>query len=290
MAKAREIKRRMRSVDNTRKITRTMEMVAASKLRRAQGRVIQARPYAELLADVIRRLITPELAEIQPLLRQPETVDRAAVLLLTSNRGLCGAFNANLIRKARETMQRLEAEGSEVELHVVGRKGISFFRFRNIPLARTRTDIHDRPTVEDARSLVDPFRVRFTTGELDAAYIVFAEFRSAVSTPPAARRVLPVEVTKEPGRGAEPWYILDPSPEAILDRLLPLYVANAAFRALLETAAAEQGARRTAMKNATDNADEFLKGLRRSYNRARQAEITQQIAEIMGGAEALRTR
>lgn len=287
MQKARDIKRRMRSVDNTRKITRTMEMVAASKLRRAQRRVVQARPYSQRLEEVIRRLVTPELAEIQPLLRSPERVRRAAVLLLTSNRGLCGAFNANLIRKGRELMEGLQGEGTEVELHVVGRKGIGFFRFRGIPMARTRTDIEDRPGVEDARSLMDPIRERFVEGELDAAHLVYAEFRSAVSTPPVARRVLPVEV--EEGRtGAGPYYILDPSPEEILSRLLPLYVTNAAFRALLETAAAEQGARRTAMKNATDNAEEFLKDLRRSYNRARQAEITQQIAEIMGGAEALR--
>ena len=287
MAKARDIKRRMRSVDNTRKITRTMEMVAASKLRRAQGRVVEARPYSDRLAEVIGRLITPELAEVEPLLRQPERVERAAVLLLTSNRGLCGAFNANLIRRAREVAAGVEAGGAQVELHVVGRKGIGFFRFRNVPMERTRTDIDDRPTVEDARSLIDPIRRRFTEGELDAVHIVFAEFRSAVSTPPVARRVLPVEVEEKERTGREPWYILDPSPERILGELLPLYVTNAAFRALLETAAAEQGARRTAMKNATDNAEEFLKDLRRSYNRARQAEITQQIAEIIGGAEAL---
>ncbi len=286
MEKARDIKRRMRSVDNTRKITRTMEMVAASKLRRAQIRVQRARPYSERLGAVIRRLVTPELAEAQPLLRQPERARRAAVILLTSNRGLCGAFNANLIRRARERMAALEREGVEVELHVSGRKGISFFRFRGIPMASTRTDIHDRPTLEDARSLIGPSRERFEAGELDAVHLVFAEFRNVVSTPPVARQVLPVEV--EEGRaGGERWYILDPSPEEILSRLLPLYVTNAAFRALLETAAAEQGARRTAMKNATDNAEEFLDDLRRTYNRARQAEVTQQIAEIMGGAEAL---
>ncbi len=289
MAKARDIKRRMRSVDNTRKITRTMEMVAASKLRRAQQRVVRARPYSQRLGEVIGRLITPELAEIQPLLRQPERVRRAAILLLTSNRGLCGAFNVNLIRAARELKGRLEGEGTDVELHVVGKKGIGYFRFRSVPMARTRTDIEDRPTVEDARSLVTPLRERFTIGELDAIHIVFAEFRSAVSTPPVTRRILPVEVDEGERRGREPYYILDPSPEEILGRLLPLYVTNAAFRALLETAAAEQGARRTAMKNATDNAEEMIKDLRRSYNRARQAEITQQIAEIMGGAEALRS-
>lgn len=286
MEKARDIKRRMRSVDNTRKITRTMEMVAASKLRRAQTRVQRARPYSERLRAVIRRLVNPELAEAQPLLRQPERIRRAAVILLTSNRGLCGAFNANLIRRARERMAALQAEGVEVELHVSGRKGISFFRFRAIPMASTRTDIEDRPSVEDARSLIGPARERFEAGDLDAVHLVYADFRNVVSTPPIAQQVLPVEIEEERGTG-EHWYILDPSQEEILSRLLPLYVTNAAYRALLETAAAEQGARRTAMKNATDNAEEFLDDLRRTYNRARQAEVTQQIAEIMGGAEAL---
>ncbi|MFQ5691189.1 MAG: ATP synthase F1 subunit gamma [Gemmatimonadota bacterium] len=286
MEKAREIKRRMHSVENTRKITRTMEMVATSKLRRAQQRVQQARPYAERLAEVIRGLVDPELAEVQPLLRQPDAVRRAAITLVTSNRGLCGAFNVNLIRKARELKGRLEAEGSEVELHVVGRKGIGYFRFRGIPMATSRTDLDDRPTLNDARSLIVPLRDRFVERDLDAAYMVYAEFRNMVSTPPAIRRILPVEVGAGKG-GPQPYYLLDPSAEEILSRLLPLYVTNAAFRALLETAAAEQAARRTAMKNATDNAEDFLVRLRRTYNRARQAEITQQIAEIMGGAEAL---
>lgn len=288
MQKARDIKRRMRSVDNTRKITRTMEMVAASKLRRAQQRVQRARPYSERLVAVIRRLATPELAEVQLLLRQPERIERAVILLLTSNRGLCGAFNTNLIRRARELKAQLEEEGVDVELRVVGRKGIGYFRFREIPMAATRTDIDDRPTPEDARSLIDGVTRRFVVGELDAAWVVHAEFRNVVSTPPVARQVLPVEVPEE--EGPAPYYILDPSAEEILSTLLPLYVRNTIFRALIETAAGEQGARRTAMKNATDNAEEFLDDLRRTYNRARQAEITQQIAEIMGGAEALAGR
>ncbi|MFQ5890405.1 MAG: ATP synthase F1 subunit gamma [Gemmatimonadota bacterium] len=286
MAKARDIRRRMRSVENTRKITRTMEMVAASKLRRARQRVRQARPYAERLTSVIEKLITPELTELQAILRQPDRIDRAAVLLITSNRGLCGAFNVNLIRKARALLDQLAADDVHVDLHVVGRKGISFFRFRGVEMASTRTDIGDRPTPEQARSLIGPLAAQFVREELDAIYLVFAEFRSVLSTPPAIRRLLPVYVPEErPKR--EPYYILDPSAEAILSHILPLYLANATYRALVETAAAEQGARRTAMKSATDNAEEFIGDLRRSYNRARQAEITRQIAEIIGGAEAL---
>ncbi len=286
MAKAREIKRRMRSVDNTKKITRTMEMVAASKLRRAQQRVTEARPYAERLADVIRKLITPELAELKPVLRQPDRIRRAAVVLLTSNRGLAGAFNANLIRRARQQLDELAADGVETEFHVVGRKGITFFRFRGIAMASARMDIPDRPSVDDARSLVQPLAEQFVREEIDAVYVVYAQFRSVMSTPPTVNRLLPVYVPYERERGG-PYYILDPSADQILEAILPLYVTQAMYQALVETAAAEQGARRTAMKSATDNAEEFLANLTRSYNRARQAEITNQIAEIMGGAEAL---
>lgn len=291
MAKAREIKRRIRSVEKTRQITRTMEMVATSKLKRATDRVRGARPYAERLGEVIGRLVDPELRERYPLLRQPETVQRAAVLLLTSNRGLAGAFNVNLIREARSLLERLRRDGVDVELHVVGRKGISFFRFQKEALATARTDIGDRPTADDAASLIDPVIEGFRDGRLDAVYVVYAQFRSAMSTPPAALRVLPVQApdaaAEANGPGPRRNYILSPSADQILDRLLPLYVRNSMYRALVETAAAEQGARRTAMKNATDNAGDMLDGLRRTYNRVRQGQITQEIAEIVGGAVAL---
>ena len=286
MAKAREIGRRMKSVQSTRKITRTMEMVATSKLRKAQQRVVQARPYADRLAAVVENLITPELAELEPLLRQPERIRRAAVVLITSNRGLCGAFNVNLIRKAREQLDYLRASDVDTELHVVGKKGIAYFRFRGAELGTARTDIGDEPTPRQAHELIAPLAERFVREELDAIYIVHAEFRSIMSTPPTSRRLLPVQVEEErPAR--EPYYILDPSAEEILERILPLYIDNVTYRALVENAAAEQGSRRTAMKAATDNADDLLTSLRRQYNRARQAEITSQIAEIIGGAEAL---
>jgi F-type H+-transporting ATPase subunit gamma len=287
MAKARDIRRRMRSVESTRKITRTMEMVATSKLRKAQQRVVRARPYAGRLAAVVENLITPELAEIEPLLRQPDRIDRAAVLLITSNRGLCGAFNVNLIRKARDLLNELHASQVTTELHVVGKKGLSYFRFRGVEMASFRTDVGDAPTLAEARSLIEPLAAKFLREELDAVYVVHAEFRSMMSTPPITRRLLPVYVSEErPKR--EPYYILDPSAEAILSQLLPLYLTNSMYRALVESAAAEQAARRTAMKSATDNADDFLTNLRRKYNRARQQEITRQLAEIIGGAEALK--
>jgi len=285
MAKGRELKRRIKTVENTRKITRTMELVATSRMKRAQDRVTAARPYARALGDVIAGLYSPDLADRFPLLRQPERARKAAVILLTSNRGLCGGFNANLIREARGLLRKLRDQGTEIELHVVGRKGIGYFRYVGQPMAAQRTDITDRPKAEDASSLVDGLMTDFVSGALDAVYVVFAQFRSAISTPPRSERLLPVEPPKK--TGPLPDYLLFPSAEAILTELLPSYVRNAVYRALVETAAGEQGARRTAMKNATDNASEMMNTLTRTYNRARQAGITQEIAEIVGGAAAL---
>ncbi|MCK5482891.1 MAG: ATP synthase F1 subunit gamma [Gemmatimonadetes bacterium] len=287
MAKARDIGRRMRSVESTRKITRTMEMVATSKLRRAQAQVREARPFADRLTAVVENLVTPELADLELMLRQPDRIRRAAIILVTSNRGLCGAFNVNLIRKARELLAELKASDVETELHVIGKKGISYFRFRNVEMTTARTDISDSPSPDDARSLINPLAERFVREDLDAVYVVHAEFRSVMSTPPITRRLLPVYVPQErPTR--ESYYLLDPSADVILARLLPLHLVSSTYRALVENAAAEQGARRTAMKSATDNADDFLTTLRRQFNRARQQEITSQLAEIIGGAEALK--
>jgi F-type H+-transporting ATPase subunit gamma len=285
VAKGRELKGRIKSVEGTRKITRTMEMVATSKLKRAQDRVVAARPYSRALSEVIADLYSPELAERFPLLRQPARVRRAAVLLITSNRGLAGAFNSNLIRETRNLLARVEGEGTEIEFHVVGRKGLGFFRFVGRPIATSRTDLSDRPTADDAVALVAPMMESFIRGTVDAVYVVYAKFNSVLSTPPTAERILPV--TPPAKTGVQRDYLLFPSAEAILSELLPLYVRNTVYRALVETAAGEQGARRTAMKNATDNAGEMLNVLRRTYNRARQAQITQEIAEIVGGAEAL---
>ncbi|MDR0787416.1 MAG: ATP synthase F1 subunit gamma [Gemmatimonadota bacterium] len=287
MSRARELKGRIRSVQNTRKITRTMEMVATSKLKRAQDRLGAARPYSQRLREVIGRLLTPELAARYALLRQPEKVRNAAVVLVTSNRGLAGAFNANLIRAARQLLAGLRGEGTRVELHIVGRKGLSFFRFLGEEIASSRTDLGDRPSAEEASALVGGLMERFQSESLDAVYVIHAQFHSALSTPPHTLRILPVQPPeKSEGTGGGD-YLLSPSGDEILERILPLYVRNSVYTALLESAAAEQGARRTAMKSATDNAGEILQTLTRSYNRVRQAAITQEIAEIVGGAAAL---
>jgi F-type H+-transporting ATPase subunit gamma len=302
MAKSRQLKGRIRSVQNTRKITKTMELVATSKLKRAQDRVTAARPYAEALRQVIADLYTPDLADRFPLLRQPPLPGkggptRAAVILLTSNRGLAGGFNSNLIKEARRRIESLEQQGYTVDLFGIGKKGIGFFKYLGRKMALERIDVGDRPTAEHAAEVAEPLIAAFAAGELGSVDLIQARFISALQTPPAAIRILPVETPAgqrgsgaaegEKPQGLTANYILAPSADAILERLLPLYVRNAVYRGMVETAAAEHGARRTAMKNATDNAGDILELLKRTYNRQRQAQITQEIAEIVGGAAAL---
>jgi F-type H+-transporting ATPase subunit gamma len=283
-----------------------MEMVSTSKLKRAHDRVVAARPYAAALAEVLAELFDPSLGERFPLLRKVETVRRVAVVLITSNRGLCGGFNANLIRLARQRQEALASAGAEVELHGIGRKGIGYFRYVGQALASQRIDIADRPTPQHAVDVAEPLMERFARGELDGVEVIFAKFNSPVSTPPTTMTVLPIGApdgavgrkggkavtegadTALPPRRPTANYILRPSAEEILEALIPLYLHNQVYRALVETAAAEHGARRTAMKNATDSAGEMIDWLRRTYNRARQAQITQEIAEIVGGSEALK--
>ncbi len=298
MAQIRDLKRRIKSVENTRQITKTMEMVATSRLKRARDRVVAARPYAQALSDVISNLYDPELEERFPLLRQVGEPERAAVVLITSNRGLCGAFNSNLIKAARAHVEELEARSVSVETHGIGRKGIGFFKYIGRTWATERIDIGDRPTSEDADSVITPLMERFASGELDQVDVVFAKFNNPLSTPPTILPVLPIAPPSAGGRngatvgqrdsGTSPQnFILEPSAERILEGMLPLYVRNQMYRALVETAASEHGARRTAMKSATDSAGDMIDTLRRTFNRARQAQITEEIAEIVGGAEAL---
>lgn len=299
MAQPRELRRRIKSVENTRKITKTMEMVATSKMKRAQDRVVAARPYAAALAEIIAELHDPELVERFPLLQRPREgggggggggIRRAVVVGITSNRGLCGGFNNNLIKKTRARVAALEQEGAEVELQMIGRKGVGYFRYIGRQMGAEYQDITDRPTMDDAKRVIDPLMERFEAGDLDAVEIIFAKSVSAILTPPTAVRVLPVDVEPAEDRqegSAVANYILRPSAYEIVGAVLPLYVRNTMYRALVETAASEQGARRTAMKSATDNAGEMIDKLRRVYNRARQGQITQEISEIVGGAEAL---
>jgi F-type H+-transporting ATPase subunit gamma len=262
-----------------------MEMVATSKMKRAQDRVQAARPYAQSLAEVIAGLYSPELAERFPLLRQPAKVSRAAVILLTSNRGLAGGFNSNLIKEGRNLLARLDGKGVETELHIIGKKGLGYFKYIGRNIASSRIDITDKPSAQNASEIVGDLLDRFVSGDIDAVYVVHSKFLSALSTPPTSVQILPV--TPPEAKGPRPDYLLYPSADAILSELLPLYVRNMVYRGLVENEAAFQSAQRNAMKNATDNAGEILNVLRRTYNRARQAQITQEIAEIVGGSAAL---
>src|ERR671911_995912 len=238
MAKSRQLKGRIRSVQNTRKITKTMELVATSKLKRAQDRVVAARPYADALQQVIADLYTPDLADRFPLLRRPASPSkggpaRAAVILLTSNRGLAGGFNSNLIKEARRRVESLEQQGYTVDLLGVGKKGIGFFKYLGRKMALERMDVGDRPTAEHATEVAEPLIQAFASGELGSVDLIQARFISALQTPPATVRILPVEAPQQrsgeaAGRsdgkpqGIVANYILAPNAEAILERLLPL--------------------------------------------------------------------
>jgi F-type H+-transporting ATPase subunit gamma len=292
MSKSRALKGRIRSITNTRKITRTMELVATSKLKRAQDRVVAARPFAVALREVIADLVTPDLASQFPLLRRPAPPTaggptRAVVILITSNRGLAGGFNSNLIKEARRRIEALEGEGYGVELIGVGKKGIGYFRYLGRTFRSQRADIGDRPTTDHAASIVEELMAEFAAGQLGVVELVRSDFQSVLNAPPVTDRLLPIAPPEGAARGPRPNYILAPDPATLLEDVLPRYVRNALYRGLVETAAAEQAARRTAMKNATDNAGDILEALKRSYNRQRQAQITQEIAELVGGAAAL---
>jgi len=286
----REIRKRISSVANTQKITSTMEMVATAKLRRAQGQVLGSGPYFDGLRRLMKELARHEIdLSLFPLFESRE-VKRELILIVTSNRGLCGGFNANLINLARKTLDADEAAGREIDFHVAGRKGIQAFRFAGVPMAGTYDDFPERPTYDDAervaRMLVDPF----LEGEVDAVKIVYAHFETMGRQPPTVLTLLPVggDETDEESDGSSSQVIFEPSEEEILAELVPLYVSNVVFRVLLESVASEQVARRQAMKRASDNAEEMVKTLTLQFNKARQAQITQELTEIMGGVEALK--
>lgn len=299
MAKSsKAIRKRIKSVGSTKKITRTMEMVASSKLGRTQSRVVGSRPYTTTLGSLLAAIsgAVGSLGNF-PLFEKRTPTRRVLVFLLTSNRGLCGGYNANLIRKGREHVQALRAEGMEVVLHVAGKKGIAALRFAGIEPAATRTDLSDRPTYKEAESVGAPLVEAFLKNEVDRVDVVYADFRSVAQQPPTALTLLPLGSVQageaKPESGAAPKaapadeYLFEPQPQDILGEMAQVYVKNVLYRMLLSAVASEQLARRVAMKNATDNASDMQHSLTREYNKARQAMITQEIAEIVGGAAAL---
>ena len=289
-AKLREVRRRIRSVQSTMKITRAMELIATSRIMKAQQRVEQARPYAERLTAAIADVASASSALSHPLLEQRPEPNAAAVFVVTSDRGLAGAYSSNVLRRAEELFSLLRQEGKEVKLFVAGRKGLSFYRFRQRPIEDSWIGFSETPSYENAKEIAQAMMEEFTAGDVDEIHGVFTDFVSPLRQRAVARRFVPMvfEEAERPTEGPVAQYIFEPEPEALLEALLPRYVETRVYSALLEAAASEHAARRRAMSAATDNAEELIKVLTRVANQARQTEITTEIMEIVGGAEALR--
>jgi F-type H+-transporting ATPase subunit gamma len=294
MATVQDLKRRIQSVRNTRKITRAMELVAAAKLRRAEQRIKALRPYAATMNELIAGVGRASSSVRLPLLEQREQVETVALVPLTGDRGLAGAFNAQVLRRAFALERSLEAEGKAVRWVAVGKKGRSTLVFRGRELAGEYQGFTDRPGYENAQAIAHRISELFTSGEADRVTLVYNTFVSALTQRVTEQDVLPISPdileTGEEERAADALrgdFIFEPDPDEILKRLLPVYVETQIYRALLESTASEQGARMTAMRNASKNAGELIDSLTLRMNRARQAEITQEILEVVGGAEAL---
>jgi len=293
MSKARAVLGRIKSVEKTRQITKTMEMVATAKIKRAQSRIESARPYALKMVDVLNNVAQHVDPGSHPLLEAHENIENVVIVPITSNRGLCGAFNMNILRRSEALYRQETEQGRNVKFLAVGRKSVGYLRFAGYDLLDTITDIADSPEFLDARKIGDQLVDLYQKGEVDKVYLIFNHFKSVMEQKPTTHQLLPVaqdEITggktnEEQAPNAS--YEFEPGPVRVLYDLLPRYVDTVILRALMESVASEHAARRTAMKNATDSAGEMIENLTRWYNRARQAAITQEIAEIVGGANAL---
>ena len=289
MASARDLRKKIKSVTNTKKITRTMELVATSKAKRAQDRVVATRPYSEKLAELLQSLAQAGTVE-HPLLRQEGRAKRTALLIVTSNRGYCGGYNVNVMHMAEKLRSEELAAGREVDVYAIGGKAVARLRYLNVPAVERYTHFDDRPSFLEVAEVGGLLMRRFLAGEVDRVLVVSTRFISAGTQRAQLSSILPIQPPREDGEPSETTaveFIFEPDPQSILDELLPLSVQNAFYRLLVEAAASEQIARRIAMKRATDSADEIIDFYRKLYNRTRQAGITQQINEIVSGASAL---
>jgi F-type H+-transporting ATPase subunit gamma len=291
VASLRDIRRRIASVHNTRKITKAMEMVAAAKLRRNQQRIEALRPYAKDMIEMMSDLATYSQEALDyPLVREREQVRTVAVVAMTGDRGLAGAFNSNVVRRAMEIEHKLQQEGVETRVIAVGRKGVGTLTFRGCRLEKSWQGLSDRPEYHDAQAIANFLIELYTSGEVDRVRLVYNHFTSPIEQTLLDDVILPVprEALAREEREKRPvTYIYEPEAGEILEKLLPAYVEIAVYRALLESSASEQGARMSAMRNASDAAEEMLGTLTLALNRARQAAITQEILEVVAGAEAL---
>jgi F-type H+-transporting ATPase subunit gamma len=297
------LRRRIRTVRSTKKIAKAQELVATSRIAKAQERVAASKPYAEAITGVLTALASNASID-NPLLTPRERVRRAGVLLITSDRGLAGAYNANAIRTCEQLISRLRSDGKDVALYVIGRKGVGYYRFRNRPIAASWTGFSERPGFEDARRVGESLLEAFVAGAdnteehhgpdgiqgVDELHIVSTQFKSLMTQSAEAHFLAPMQVEdREREPGLRPAYEFEPEAEELLEALLPKYLNTRIYAALLESAASESASRRRAMKSASDNADDLLKRYTREMNSARQAAITQEISEIVGGVEALST-
>lgn len=287
-AELRALRRRIRSVENTQKITSAMELIAASRIARARRAVEQARPYAEGITQVIRDLATVADLGDHPLLKRRDTVETVGVIVITSDRGLAGAYNSNVLRRAERLMGKLRSDGRQVALYQVGRKGESYFRYRDESFADSWFGVTDKPSYDDAVDIGERIMADYREEAIDEVHLVYTDFRSSLTQVTTAVRLLPIEPGQITGGQAyPPQFMFEPTPEEILERLLPRYIEHRVYAGLLESAASEHASRQRAMKAASDNAEEIVGDLTREANRARQAAITTEINEIVGGAEAL---
>jgi len=291
MPNLRDIQKRISSTHSTRQITRTMEMVATAKIKKAQERIEAARPYALSMMEVLGNVARFVAGASHPLLETHEQRKRVVVIAVTADRGLCGAFNSNILRLTEGIIREESARGVETALIAVGKKAIGYFRYRGVEPMAIYRDTSDKPSFADAASIASHVIEAYTAGEIDAVQVVFNRFKNVADQVPEIHDLLPIKREAMAEAAGElkihPEYFFEPSASAVLERLLPTYVETLIYRALLESAASEQGARRKAMKSATDNASEMITTLTRSYNRVRQGAITNEIAEIVGGAASL---
>jgi len=284
-----DIRRRIRSVKNTQQITKAMKMVAAAKLRRAQERIFAARPYSGGLQEVLQSVVSRVDPEKHPLLAPREDEKNVLIVVVTGDKGLAGAFNANVLKAAVNLVR--EKEGQNVELLPIGRKANDFFKRRSIPIRRQAPQAMQALSLDTAKEIADSIVTGYLSGEIDAVYVVFNEFRSIMSQIVRVEKLLPierVEKKEEEKKQNEVEFLFEPDPERILSELLPKHIEFQLYRILLESAAAEQGARMTAMEAATKNASDMIDALTLNYNRIRQAAITKEIIEIVSGASAQR--
>jgi len=298
-AQVRVLRQRVKSVRSTQKITKAQEMIATSRIAKAQAKVAASAPYSRQSTDVLTALASASTLD-HPLLNERESPKRAGILLITADRGLCGGYNSAAIKAAEELSALLRSQGKETVMYVIGRKGLGYYNFRNRPVAESWTGFSERPTYADSERATEAILPSFIVGSagatddgtagIDEIHLVSTHFVSMITQRPQARRMAPMEieyVDHDPSNEFPPLYEFEPSSDLLLDEMLPKYLKTRIYAALLDAEASESAARRAACKAATDNANDIIRNLSRQANQARQAQITQELTEIVGGADAL---